>query len=80
MAANLARELLATMHEMSPQQPPQQSRGRLSSSIVEQFCKIHPPVFEGGPNPLAAEEWLPHLDIFKFMECTNAQKIFSRYL
>ncbi|XP_022859185.1 uncharacterized protein LOC111379977 [Olea europaea var. sylvestris] len=62
---------------MSQQQPPQQPCGRPgTSSIIEQFRKLHPPVFEGGPDPLATEEWLRHLErIFRFMECTDAQKI-----
>ncbi|KAL2497668.1 Uncharacterized protein Adt_23218 [Abeliophyllum distichum] len=38
--------------------------------VIEQFCRYTPPTFDGGNDPLAAEEWLRTIEkIFWHINC-----------
>ena len=40
------------------------------------FLKQRPPPFSGTTNPLEVESWVFKMEkIFKFLECTNSQKV-----
>ncbi|KAF3443142.1 hypothetical protein FNV43_RR17063 [Rhamnella rubrinervis] len=45
------------------------------TSVVEHFLRLHPPPFEGSPNPLHAEAWMRKIEkIFMVMMCSETQK------
>lgn len=49
---------------------------RRSSSVVEQFYKKKPTIYEGEPNPMKADFWLMDMErIFRIVECDDTQKI-----
>ncbi|XP_022851452.1 uncharacterized protein LOC111373183 [Olea europaea var. sylvestris] len=48
----------------------------LTVPIIEQFRRYRPPSFDGGDDPLAAEEWLRTIEkIFRHISCPENQKV-----
>ena len=45
-------------------------------ALLGSFIKKNPPTFDGGPNPIAAENWQLKMEkLLRAPECTDAQKL-----
>ena len=56
--------------EVRPQQGPQ------PDPVYEHFRKLHPPPFEGGVDPMEAEEWMSAIEsIFELMQLEDQAKV-----
>ena len=54
---------------------PQPNSGN-NGTLVEQFRKLQPPTFEGGLNPLMAEDWIAVIErIFDLIDCPDIRKV-----
>ncbi|XP_052186003.1 uncharacterized protein LOC127797265 [Diospyros lotus] len=58
-----------------PVVPPQENL-RNNATLVEQFWKLQPPTFEGGLDPLVAEDWIAAIErIFNLIDCPDPRKV-----
>ncbi|XP_052206781.1 uncharacterized protein LOC127811108 [Diospyros lotus] len=58
-----------------PVAPPQENI-RNNATLVEQFWKLQPPTFEGGLDPLVAEDWIATIErIFNLIDCPDPRKV-----
>nr|POE64183.1 g-type lectin s-receptor-like serine/threonine-protein kinase [Quercus suber] len=49
---------------------------RREDFLFREFRKQNPPTFDGGPNPMAAENWLLNMEkLQRALKCTDAQKV-----
>ena len=49
---------------------------RRGDCLFAEFRKQNPPTFDGGPDPMAAENWLLKMEkLLRALECTDAQKV-----
>ena len=49
---------------------------RKEDCLFGEFNKQNPPTFDGGPNPIATENWLLKMEkLLRDLECTDAQKV-----
>ncbi|XP_052209183.1 uncharacterized protein LOC127812703 [Diospyros lotus] len=63
-----------------PVAPPQENL-RNNATLVEQFWKLQPPTFEGGLDPLVAEDWIAAIErIFNLIDCPDPRKKEAEFL
>ncbi|KAI3443800.1 hypothetical protein Pfo_000465 [Paulownia fortunei] len=62
--------------EQNQRLPPPQARQDPSQAVYEKFRKMEPVDFNGGSDPMVAEEWVKSLDtIFDYMRIDDAEKV-----
>ena len=45
-------------------------------AAVKEFLKLKPPTFQGGMDPIKANEWIAEIEKnFRLLRCTDAQKV-----
>ncbi|XP_052171591.1 uncharacterized protein LOC127787569 [Diospyros lotus] len=63
-----------------PVAPPQENL-RNNATLVDQFWKLQPPTFEGGLDPLVAEDWIATIErIFNLIDCPDPRKFKELFL
>ena len=63
-----------------PVAPPKENSGS-NATLVKRFWKLQPPSFEGGLDPLVAEDWIAATErIFNLIDCLDPRKVLALHI